>query len=212
MPGVSNWLTVLPFKEHGYHLSKGDFRDALALRYDWAQQDVPLSCACGKEFSVTRAMCCTTGGFPTVRHNEVRDMMADLVTKVCSDVAVELLLAPVTGEVFCAASTNTAPDARADIRARRFWTRAQNAFFDIRVFHPDAESYRDRGIDQLLLQHESRKKLEYAERIVHVNRGTFTPLVFSTAGCAAPECLRFLKRLYGLLSAGEKKSYSEMMS
>ena len=143
MPGVSNWLTVLPLKEHGYHLSKGDFRDALALRYDWALQDVPLSCACGKEFSVTHAMCCATGGFPTVRHNEVRDMMADLVTEVCSDVAVEPLLAPVTGEVFCAASTNTAPDARADIRARGFWTRAQNAFFDIRVFHPDAESYRN---------------------------------------------------------------------
>ena len=212
VPGVSNWLTVLPLKEHGYHLSKGDFRDALALRYDWALQDVPLYCACGKEFSVTHAMCCATGGFPTVRHNEVRDMMADLVTEVCSDVAVEPLLAPVTGEVFCAASTNTAPDARADIRARGFWTRAQNAFFDIRVFHPDAESYRNRGIDQLLLQHESRKKLEYAERIVHVDRGTFTPLVFSTAGCAAPECLRFLKRLCGLLSAGEKKSYSEMMS
>ena len=128
MPGVSSWLTVLPMKEHGYHLSKGDFRDALCLRYDWALRDVPARCACGEAFSTTHAMCCATGGFPTIRHNEVRDIMADLLTEVCSDVAVEPLLAQVTDEVFMAASTNTAPDARADIRARGFRTRPQNAF------------------------------------------------------------------------------------
>ena len=27
--GVSSWLNPLPLRDHGYHLSKGDFRDAL---------------------------------------------------------------------------------------------------------------------------------------------------------------------------------------
>ena len=31
--GTSAWLTVLPRKEHGFLLSKRDFRDAMALRY-----------------------------------------------------------------------------------------------------------------------------------------------------------------------------------
>ena len=138
--GASIWLTALPLREHGFHLSKGDFRDALALRYGWQLQEVPATCGCGEPFTTTHAMCCPRGGFPTIRHNEVRDLMADWLTEVCSAVAVEPQLAPLSGEVFVAASTNTAPDARTDIRARGFWTRAQDAFFDVRVFHPEASS------------------------------------------------------------------------
>eukprot|EP00117_Sycon_ciliatum_P038713 scpid98141/ scgid28726/ len=82
-------------------------------------------------------MCCPTGGFPTIRHNEVRDLVADLLTEVCKSVLVESPLAPVTGEVFRAGSTNVVDDARADIKMRGFWTRAQDAFVDIRFFHRD---------------------------------------------------------------------------
>ena len=45
-------------------------------------KDVPAICVCGETFSVTHAMCCPTGGFPTIRHNEVRDLVADLLTEV----------------------------------------------------------------------------------------------------------------------------------
>ena len=31
--GSSSWLTVLPLKEHGFHLHMGEFRDAISLRY-----------------------------------------------------------------------------------------------------------------------------------------------------------------------------------
>ena len=124
----------MPINEFGFNLSKRDFRDALALRYCWPLYDVPAVCTSGKAFTPTHAMCCATGGFPTIRHNEIRDMReADLITEVCWDVAVEPLLAPLSGERFTAASTNTAPDARADIRARGFWSHAESAFFDIRV-------------------------------------------------------------------------------
>ena len=210
--GASSWLTAMPISEHGLHLSKRDFRDALALRYGWQLRDMPGRCTCGQEFTPTHAMCCAKGGFPTIRHNEVRDMVADLITEVCPNVAVEPLLAPITGERFKAASTNTAPDARADIRARGFWSRAETAFFDIRVFHPDAASYRHQPIRSVLEQQERRKRLEYAERIIHVDRGSFTPLVFTTVGGAAPECSMFLKRLCTLLAEKGDKSYGEVMS
>ncbi|XP_065182324.1 fibrillin-3-like [Sycon ciliatum] len=189
--------------EHGFHLSKQEFRDGLALRYDWPLLDVPTKCAFGVLFSTAHAMCCPRGGFPTIRHNEVRDMVGELLTEVCHAVAIEPQLAPLSGEVFTAASTNTAEDARADVRARGFWTRAQDAFFDVRVFHPDAASYSAQPLDALLLQHERQKKLQYGERILIVDRGTFSPLVLSTSGVAAPECEMFLKRLCGLLARAD---------
>ena len=95
--GTSVWLTALPLREHGFHLSKGDFRDALALRYGWQLQEVPATCGCGEPFTTTHAMCCSRRSFPTIRHNEVRDLLADWLTEVCSAVAVEPQLAPLSG-------------------------------------------------------------------------------------------------------------------
>ena len=34
--------------------------------------------ACGMSFSVDHAMTCNLGGFPTIRHNEIRDLTASL--------------------------------------------------------------------------------------------------------------------------------------
>ena len=38
------------------------------------------------------------GGVPTVRHNEIRDLTASLLTEVCHNVAVESQLQPLRGE------------------------------------------------------------------------------------------------------------------
>ena len=34
--GSSSWLESLPLSEHGYHLSKSEFRDTICLRYSWS--------------------------------------------------------------------------------------------------------------------------------------------------------------------------------
>ena len=41
--------------------------------------DVPSKYACDKSFNVDHAMICPKGGFPTLRHNEIRDITADLL-------------------------------------------------------------------------------------------------------------------------------------
>ena len=87
--GASSWLTALPLQHHGFDIHKGAFRDALSLRYGWALERLPSHCVCGKPFNTDHALNCPTGGFPTARHNEVRDLLASLLTEVCSDVAVE---------------------------------------------------------------------------------------------------------------------------
>ena len=46
---------------------------------------------------------------------------------------------------------------------------------------------------------ESQKKGAYLQRVVSVERGAFTPLVFSTNGLCERECLRALKNLVRLI-------------
>ena len=210
--GSSSWLTTLPLKEHGFWLSKRDFRDALALRYEWTLPNTPLSCVCGLDFSPDHAMICPFGGFPTIRHNELRDIVGNLLSEVCSNVAIEPLLQPLSGEVFLSRTTTTSEEARSDIRAAGFWTRMEDAFFDIRVFHANAPSNQSRTFQAACEHHERLKQLEYEERIVNVDRGSFCPLVFSTSGAIAPLCTRFLKRMAGKIADHDGAAYSHVMS
>ena len=87
-------------------------------------------------------MVCPFGGFPTIRHNEVRDLTASLLTEVCHNVSTELSLQLIISETFSLASANTTNDAPLDVKARGFWSRGQDAYFDVRVFYPNASSYR----------------------------------------------------------------------
>ena len=210
--GSSSWLTTLPLRRHGFWLSKRDFRDALALRYDWMLENTPLTCVCGHDFSPDHAMICAFGGFPTIRHNELRNIIGDLLTEVGHTVAIEPLLQPLNGEVFRARSTTTSDEARSDIRATGFWTRREDAFFDVRVFHANAPSNRTRTLQEACRHHEHLKQLEYEDRIINVDRGSFCPLVFSTSGSVGPLCDRFLKRLAGKISDLDQGHYSEIMA
>ena len=100
---------------------------------------------------------------------------------VCNDVEVEPVLQEVTDETLNHGA-NKASDARLDIHARGFWERQRSAFFDVRVCHPNVDSYRDLTPKQIFKQHENEKKRQYAERVMEIEQGTFTPLVFMTTG------------------------------
>ena len=109
--GTSNWLTSLPIKEFGFCLHKSTFTDALALRNGWTPSRIPMNCACGNTFTVEHALSCPRGGFPTIRHNEIRDVTASLLTEVCHDVMIKPNLQPLTGEALTRATSNTADGA-----------------------------------------------------------------------------------------------------
>jgi len=49
---------------------------------------LPSKCVCGNEFTVDHAINCSSGGFPTLRHNELRDFTATVTSEVCHDVAI----------------------------------------------------------------------------------------------------------------------------
>ena len=101
--GASSWLIALPLSEHGFFLNKGEFRDAICLRYNWEPKNTPTHCGCGNIYFMDHAMTCHTGGFPTHRHNEIRDIMATLLTDVCHNVSIEPLLQSLSGSPYTTA-------------------------------------------------------------------------------------------------------------
>ena len=208
--GASSWLTVLPIRDMNFDLNKNEFRDAGKLRYDW-EVDMPSVCVCGDRFNVDHAMICKRGGFVIQRHNELRDLEAEMLRMVCNGVETEPVLQDITGEELNRGA-NTAPDARLDIVARGFWERQRSAFFDVRICHPNADSYRDMDLNQIYRQHETEKKRQYASRILEVEQAIFPPLVFSTTGGMAVECKRYHSRLAELAATKKGESDATTMS
>ena len=181
------------------------------MRYDWQISDIPSACVCGDVFDVDHAIVCRRGGFIIQRHNELRDLEAEMVKMVCNDVQIEPVLQEIHGEVLTP-GTNRAADARLDIHARGFWDRQGSAFLDVKVCYPNAESYRDLTAKQIYRQHESENKRMYASRVLEVEQGSFTPLVFTTTGGMAGECMRYYSRLAELLSTKKGENYGITMS
>ena len=121
-------------------------------------EDIPSACACGDVFTVDHAMICKLGGFITQRHKELRDIEAEFLSMVCSDVEIEPVLQNISFEHLNRGS-NKAQDAKLDIRARVFWERRRSVFFDVRVCHPNAVSYRDLGHNKFIVSMRTRKSV-----------------------------------------------------
>ena len=127
---ASNWLTTLPLNEHGFALHKSSFQDALALRYGWPPLRTPTLCACGASFSVDHVLSCPKGGLPSLRHNEIRDLTATLLTEVCSQVCTEPELQPVhKPDEFHLSTSNTQEGACLDIAMNGFWGSRSERFY-----------------------------------------------------------------------------------
>ena len=73
--------------------------------------------------------------------------------------------------------------------------------------HPNANSYRDLTPRQIYKKHENEKKRQYAEIVMEIEQGTFTPLVFSTTGGMADECVKYHNRLAELITNKRGESY-----
>ena len=156
MVGASNCLNAIPLAEHGFNLSKGEFRDPLAIRFNHGIKGLPSKCPCGQRFDITHAMNYKYGGFVIMRHNDIRVFEANLLTIVCNDVETEPPLQPLTNEHLEKGSINT-DSAMLDVRARGFWRRGQNAFIDVRVTNPGAATQAQTPTEKILEKYEREK-------------------------------------------------------
>ena len=87
-----------------------------------------------KRFDVSHAVICPKGGFPTIPHNEVRDLTAKLLTEVCHDVEIEPKLQQLTGEHLFNSTANTDDGACLDVKARGFWDNMQCGLLTLGYF------------------------------------------------------------------------------
>ena len=145
-------------------------------------KDVLSHCTCGVTFSIEHKLSCPRGGFTILRHNDIRDFTANVLSDVCYNVSVEPHLQPLSGERFMGALTITDDGARLDIAADGFWGGwHERAFFDVRIFNPFALS-KNRPIRACYRKHETQKRRSYNQWVVEAEHGSFTPLVLSATG------------------------------
>ena len=117
-----------------------------------------------------------------IRYSELRDFTASLLSEVSHSVSVEPHLQPliITGETFSLASAIVEDGARLDVAANGFWGSChQKVFIDVKLFNPNASSYRSSNLFSLYRRLE-KKRRKYEQRIRDVEMGCFTPSVFST--------------------------------
>ena len=82
------------------------------------------------------------------------------------------------------------------------------AFFDVRVFNPTAKSYLNSDLSTAHKTNEQTKKRSFNRRVLSVDQGSFTPLVFSCYGGMSKECTTFYKRIAGRMSEKRNVHYS----
>ena len=209
--GASTWLTSLPLKRYGFRLNKQQFWDAVCIRYDLPLKDVPKYCQCGQLYSINHCLSCKKGGYVIIRHNAIRDTLAELLGEICKDVKTEPSLLPVTGEILPTGS-NVSDGARADVSAIGLWQPLNKAFIDVKVFNPLATSNAARDLGDIYRDHEKAKKRCYNSRIIEVEKGTFTPAIFSCSGGTSPEASRLLKTIAMKLAVKRSETYATSIS
>ena len=78
--------------------------------------------------------------------------------------------------------------------------------------HPTADSHMRKSLKGLYSEGEAEKKRKYNDRVINIEKGTFTPLVFTTTGGMAPECTRLNKRLAELTAEKTGEKYSHVIN
>ncbi len=160
-------------KEYSFDLHKGAFRDAICLRYGWRPSDLPSSCVCGNPTTIDHCLSCPCGGFPTLRHNALCDLSANLLKDVCYNVSREPPLQPLTDETFELHSTTTVDGARLDVAADGFWGYSdQRVYFDIKVVNPLSSTHANMSLSACYHQAEELRKRKYDQRIREVEHGS----------------------------------------
>ncbi|CAH3184461.1 unnamed protein product [Porites evermanni] len=86
--------------------------------------------------------------------NCIRDLEAELMQEVCSDVRIEPELMPLDNNLM--RNGNNAENSRLDVSGIGVWGSFERTFLDRRVMHPNAPSYVDKRC--ILLTKKKRKE------------------------------------------------------
>ncbi len=138
----------MPSTVNGTELSAQEFRDAFLLRYGRSPGDLPSLCdGCGQKFSVQHALECKKGGNVILRHNEIRDELADLAAKAIIPSAIrnEPLIHSSCPAVKMP-ELEPSDQPAGDVSIRGLWKRGTDCIINVRVIDTDAKSNTPRVI------------------------------------------------------------------
>ena len=140
---------------------------------------------------------------PTICHNEIRDLTANLLSEVCHYVCREPPLQPLSIESLSYLTTNRDDSAQLKIRANGFWgLPLQQAYFGMRVFNPiSSHAYCKQELAACYRKHERAKQKTYGQQVREIERGSFTLLAFNSAGGMEQAAITTYKRLASLITS-----------
>ena len=184
--GALSWLTYMyhPLCRHSFNLSEGEFWDATCLRYNWLPQRLPTFCQRDQAFSITHALSCLFGGFPTLRHKEVRDITAGLIKQAAHQGTVEPHLQPLSGRHLRFSTTNTKDQACLNVAASGIWGGQFLTHMQV--------SNHFTSLTTCYAKHEKEKKRTY-EQVLYVEHVSFIPVMLSSPMACPNVCPPFTK-------------------
>ena len=110
--------------------------------------------------TLQNASSCPKVGLAITRHNELRNLTAEILGKVCKNVVIVPLLVSLTGEEVLK-SSNTSNQTRPVMSARGSQINGQTAFCDVRVFNPLPRYHLHHSLLAVHKKNEKEKKWEY---------------------------------------------------
>ncbi len=173
---------------------------------------MPKYCACKVRNSLVHCLSCKKGGYVNLRHNALRDGLANITKEVCRDVRTEPVLLPVEPNCFSNSRTTSADGARLDLSVCGLKSTFEYTYFDVRVCHPNAVSNVTSSLEELYKRNEKEKRDLYEERVREVEKASFSPMVFLTTGGMGPECTKVLKRVAHMIADKRGEDYGHVIS
>ena len=193
--GATTWLTTLALSFHRFTctLHKGAFWDALCLWYGWIPSRLPSCCDCGALFTVKHFLCYSTGGFPAIRHKELRDTTVHLhlLTEVCNNVMMETPSQEISGDqcLMLQQTSRIGHELIVPLEVSRIRIKEPFLTSEYLIYlpggNPFAQLYTYNSMSSCHKMSRTEKRRAYDQRIHEVECGSFSSLIFSTAGVMA---------------------------
>ena len=124
--------------------------------------------------------CKSTEHITPPTHDRIRDLEASILRDICKDVRVEPDLLPVGNSTV--GSSTTGEKSRLDVSAVGIWSPMERTFMDVKIVHPNAPSHKNKDLNQIFKESETKKKHKYNQRVMQVEKATFTPPNFLDYG------------------------------
>ena len=150
-----------------------------------------------------------------MRFDNVRDILTSFLCKVCKDVQSEPHLIPLENEVLHLNTANRSEEPRLDIKAKWILGTWPNVILRYQSYacerHVKQKQEHQGNLQKSRTCQETRIHGSM-ERVLEVERGTFTPLVMGTNEGMGDECSRFLSQLANKLAAKQNESYNTVIA